>query len=169
MIPKWLQVVENWFIDLFMRVKLDNMEPETPQATQSTPIAALVTPIVQSSTSSSTFEQFCGFIKTYEGANPVNNNPYDFKYFSGGYLPKYGVVKESSGGFAIFETLALGEEYGQTCITEMIQNHPTWNFLDFFAVFAPSDDNNNPVLYATTVAKWMNVPPTTILSTFLFG
>ena len=111
----------------------------------------------------SRFLEFCGYIKIYEGANPANNNPYDFRYYFGGYLPKYGIVKESSGGFAMFETLALGEEYGQTCITEMVQNHPEWDFLDFFNRFAPPSDNNNTILYAKTIASQMKVDVTSNL------
>jgi hypothetical protein len=98
------------------------------------------------------FYIFLGFIRGYEGANPANNNPYDFKYYPGGYLPKYGVVRESTGGFAMFETLVLGELYGETCITEMIENHPEWTFLDFFNRFSPANDNNDPVTYSTKAA-----------------
>lgn len=101
------------------------------------------------------FEKFCNAIIQYEGANPANNNPFDFKYYFGGYLPKYGVVKESAKGFAVFESVPIGYEYGETCITEMIQNHPEWDFLDFFARYAPSNDDNNPVLYAKTIAAEM--------------
>jgi len=112
-------------------------------------------PAPQVSIPQSRFLEFCGHIKTYEGANPANNNPYDFRYYFGGYLPKYGIVKESLGGFAMFETLAIGEEYGQTCIREMILNHPEWTFLDFFTRFAPPSDNNNTELYASTIASEM--------------
>ncbi len=105
----------------------------------------------------SDLNKFCLFIKGYEGANPENNNPYDFRYYFGGYLPKYGVVKESPGGFAMFETYALGELYGRTCITEMIQNHPHWTFVDFFNRFAPVNDGNNPTLYATRSAAEFGV------------
>jgi hypothetical protein len=111
----------------------------------------------------SRFDLFCNLIKNYEGANPANNNPYDFRYYFGGYLPKYGIVKESSGGFAMFETLALGEEYGQTCIREMILNHPNWTFEDFFMRYAPPSDNNNTNLYASTIAAGMGVESTALV------
>lgn len=112
-------------------------------------------------------QNFFAFIRNYEGANPANNNPYDDKYFFGGYLPKYGTVKESSGGFAIFETLALGEMYGETIITQMILKHPGWDFYDFFSVYAPSKDNNNPMKYAKAGAAWMKVEPTANLKSIL--
>ena len=124
------------------------------------PVVATI-PVMEPSkvapTTENPFLEFCGFIKTYEGANPANNNPYDFRFYFGGYLPKYGVVKESVGGFAMFETLELGEMYGQTCITEMVMNHPEWNFLDFFTRFAPPSDNNDTALYAKTIATEMGV------------
>ena len=110
---------------------------------------------------------FFAAIRQYEGANPANNNPYDFRYYAGGYLPKYGTVRESSGGFAMFGTLALGEFYGETCIKEMIHNHPKWTFYDFFNRFAPSSDNNNPTAYADWVAQRCGLPATTVLSTGL--
>ena len=69
----------------------------------------------------------------------------------------------------MFESLQIGEEYGQTCITEMIKNHPEWDFYDFFGRFAPDFDNNNSKLYAETVAGWMKVSPNTVLKTLLFG
>lgn len=119
------------------------------------------------SASQSNFERFCGFIKTYEGANPLNNNPYDFRYYFGGYLPKYGTVKESSGGFAMFETLAIGEEYGETCITEMVQNHPEWSFNDFFNRYAPDSDGNDSELYAFRAAEVFAVEPSANLKSTL--
>lgn len=101
------------------------------------------------------FLKFCALIRNYEGANLANNNPYNERYYWAGYLPKYGVVKESSGGFAVFSTPELGEEYGEECIRERILNHPEWDFLDFFNSWAPSKDKNNPVLYAKTIAAEM--------------
>lgn len=132
------------------------IQPKTSiPATQTPPVAV------------SMFDKFLAFIRQYEGANPANNNPYDYKYYFGGYLPKYGIVKESTGGFAMFETLALGEEYGQTCITEMIDNHPQFDFYDFFNVYAPAKDKNNPIAYAKAGANALGVLPTANLKTTL--
>ncbi len=139
-----------------------NQPIDPPQAAQNAP-SATQTP----QPTVSRFPEFCALIKTYEGANTANNNPYDEKYYFGGYLPKYGVVKESPGGFAMFESLALGELYGETCITEMIDHHPEWNFFQFFSVYAPANDKNDPVLYANTIAKQMGTVATTNLKTFL--
>lgn len=113
------------------------------------------------------FQKFCAAIIQYEGANPANNNPFNDKYYFGGYLSKYGIVKESVGGFAIFETLELGTEYGTTIITQMIDKHPEWNFYDFFGVYAPTKDKNNPVRYAQTIAAEVGVEPTANLKSTL--
>jgi hypothetical protein len=141
--------VDKWFYNLFNRATITPMNEEpTPQPAEPSPVVA--TPVNR-------FLEFCDYIKPYEGANPANNNPYNFKYFRGGYLPKYGVVKCSVGGFAMFSTLALGEEYGQTSIMEMIMNHPEWSFLDFFSVYAPPSDDNDTEKYASTIAAEMKV------------
>ena len=134
--------------------------------TPATPPTPPVVPPVETKPASR-FPAFCSGIRTYEGANPANNNPYNFRYYFGGYLPKYGVVKESVGGFAMFETLLLGEAYGQTCIMEMIMNHPKWNYFDFFNRFAPPADNNNTELYASTIAAEIGVESTANLKNSL--
>lgn len=105
-------------------------------------------------------QNFGKFIESYEGANPANNNPGDFRFYFGGYLPKYGLVKESQGGFAIFETYDLGWEYMINSITQMVNNHSQWDFFDFFSVYAPWKDHNDPVKYAKAGAAWMKVEPT---------
>jgi hypothetical protein len=156
----FFQKVENWFIDTFFSVKLQTMPTDPPVVTtQAQP--APVTPLVK----------FCTSIRNYEGKpgdpNYVNNNPGDFRYYFGGYLPKYGVVKESPGGFAVFETYELGWEYLVASVTEMCDNHPTWNFLDFFNRYAPSSDGNNPELYAQTIAGEMGVDVSAIVKTTL--
>lgn len=137
----------------------DTMDPmNVPEKTPlSTPIAP----------PASRFPQFCGFVRTYEGANPANNNPYNEKYYYGGYLPKYGVVKKSVGGFAMFSTLALGEEYGETCIMERIMANPEWTYLDFFMVFSPPSDDNDTVKYASTIAAEIGVESSANLKTTL--
>lgn len=142
----WLKVY-NWIISLFA--------------------GATITPMTEPVPPVSRLPEFFKCISQYEGANPANNNPTNERYYFGGYLPKYGVVKESIGGFAMFETLEIGTEYDTECLREMVTNHPQWDFYDFFAVFAPSKDNNNPVLYAKTIAAEMQVEPTSNLKTTL--
>lgn len=129
-------------------------------------LATMVFKEPMSSPSMTPFQKFLAFIRTYEGANPGNNNPYDFRYYPGGYLPKYGTVKESPGGFAMFKTLALGTIYGETCIREMIDNHPQWSFNDFFNRFAPPSENDTAT-YALRAAETFSVEPTANLKNTL--
>lgn len=139
-----------------------NMEPE--QTIIQTPP---ITSEVLSTPTENRLAEFFQRIATYEGANPENNNPLDERYYFGGYLPKYGTVRESSGGFAMFETLAIGVEYGMECLRERVLNHPELDFLDFFNVFAPRKDGNNPIKYAKTVALEMGTVATANLKNTL--
>lgn len=139
-------LVYNWIVSLFADATITPM-------TEPQPVSRL--------------PEFFKCISGYEGANPANNNPTNERYYFGGYLPKYGVVKESTGGFAMFETLEIGTQYDMECLREMVVNHPKWDFYDFFATFAPSKDNNNPVLYAKSIAAEMQVEPTSNLKTTL--
>ena len=141
-----------------------NMNEPAPVVPTAQP--APETPAVPTLTNKARFD---GFIIQYEGANPANNNPFDDKYYYGGYLEKYGTVKESSGGFAMFSTYALGYEYGSTITKEIMTAHQDWNFYEFFSYYAPTKDENDPVKYAQTVAGWCGVPPTTVLYSYCFN
>jgi hypothetical protein len=104
-------------------------------------------------------DTFCAAIAFREGANPTNNNEGNCKFYYGGYLPIYGIVKRSVGGFAMFPTKAQGDLYLQNLIKGIIHNHPNLTFLTFFAGngkgwggYAPAADKNDPVSYAEQVA-----------------
>jgi hypothetical protein len=156
----WLESVEQAYRNRNMN---PNPLPNEQNSTQTPPIVSEVS----STPTENRLAEFFQRIAAYEGANPANNNPTNERYYWGGYLPKYGIVKESPGGFAMFSTLELGIEYDMTCLQEMVLNHPEWDFYDFFAVFAPSKDKNNPVKYAKTISSEMGVAPTTNLKTTL--
>ena len=104
-------------------------------------------------------DTFCAAIAFREGANPANNNEGNCKFSYGGYLPIYGLVKRSAGGFAMFPTKAQGDLYLHNLIKSIIHNHPNLTFLTFFAGdkagwsgYAPKSDGNDPVSYAGQVA-----------------
>ena len=156
-LPKWLVAVDNTIARAEAWYNERNMEP--------VPLTA--EPAETAQFAPSRLPEFFKCIAAYEGANPANNNPTNERYYFGGYLPKYGVVKESSGGFAMFETLEIGIEYDTTCLSEMVTNHPEWDFLDFFSVFAPTKDKNDPVLYAKTISSEMGVVVTSNVKTTL--
>lgn len=100
---------------------------------------------------------FCLAIRDFEGkpgdANYKNNNPGNCRYSTIGYLPKYGNVRCSPAGFAIFPTYELGWEYLLNLVHFMAIQHPNWTILDFFNTYAPESDNNPTKRYASFVAK----------------
>lgn len=111
--------------------------------------------------SSSLLDKFCLAIRDYEGApgdaNYRNNNPGNCRYYEGGYLPVYEPVLRSPAGFAVFKNMATGTLYLENLVKEKIHNHPRWTLSDFFENYAPSSDNNNPLLYASFVARRLGV------------
>lgn len=165
----------NW-IDAFMA----RLYPPTTM-----PPEASTSPVQPSSTSSAVsapvepvntiprIDIFCNAIKDYEGgpgdANYRNNNPGNCRYNPSGYLPKYGDVKCSPAGFAIFPTWEQGWEYLEALVQEMAADHPKWDFIDFFSVYAPTSDGNDVGNYAIFVATRCGVPPATLVSTYLHG
>lgn len=129
--------------------------PQMIPATSSTPQASTgqITPMI---------DKFCLAIRDKEGgpgdANYRNNNPGNCRCSPVGYLAKYGKVGCSPSGFAIFETYQLGWEYLQALVLHRAQLHPDWTIQDFFNDYAPSADGNDPIAYATFVAKRCGVP-----------
>ena len=107
--------------------------------------------------------KFCDAITQMEGANPANNNPGNCRCSPVGYLPMYGHVTCNPHNFAVFPTLALGRLYLENMVHFKAHNHPTWTIYDFFAVYAPSSDQNDPKHYAEFVAKHCGVIPSTQL------
>lgn len=123
----------------------------------------------------SLLETFCSTIKLREGANPANNNPGNAKYYYGGYLPIYGKVTRSGGGFAVFPTYSQGWLYLENLVKEIIHNHPALTFYQFFAGvgafpgFSPADDDNDPQSYSLQVAKACGYPNTALVNVILSG
>lgn len=107
-------------------------------------------------------ERFCHAIEANEGgpkdASHKNCNPGNFRCSPVGYLPKYGKVGCSPGGFAVFSTYQLGWEYLLASIHYRAARHPNWTILQFFDNYSPASDGNNPQVYANFVAKWCGVP-----------
>lgn len=146
-------------------------EPTTPvEPTKSlTPPTPAIAPIPVPQVNKTSLETFCNAIKDYEGFAPNtrsfrNNNPGNCRYSSVGYAPYYGTVKRDSSGFAVFSTYDLGWHYLLNLVHIKITTHPDWNFYDFFNVYAPSTDNNNPQKYAIFVATRVGVGPSEVLS-----
>lgn len=101
-----------------------------------------------------------------------NNNPGNFKYSTSGYLSKYGLVKKDAGDFAIFPTYDQGWLYLVNSLKNWATTgnslyKPTMTLLQFFHVYAPTSDNNDPNAYANAVAQKIGVPTSTQIKDLL--
>lgn len=114
-----------------------------------------------------------------------NNSPHNSRYV--GQYKAIGEdregVPDGQNGYAIFPDYKTGEEY---CL-KVIYDHCTGRSIaynmraqalgltssaelslyQYFAIFAPSKDNNNPKKYAEDVAEWLGVSPETQLKEFV--
>ena len=116
--------------------------------------------------------EFCKAIESMEGFYPGsrsyrNNNSGNLKYAG----QKKAVGKDDKG-FAIFPTYRDGFEALKNMIIYAASGKskvykPTFTFLQFFAIYAPSHDNNDPNNYANVVAKRLNMPVTTQIKDLL--
>ena len=114
---------------------------------------------------------FCLEIKRHEGwffgsRSQRNNNPGNCRYSSVGYLPIYGKVGKDDKNFAIFKDYETGYLYLKNLVKHKVNKNPSWNFYQFFEVYAPSFENDSK-RYAEIVAKSCGVSPTTTLSKIL--
>jgi len=111
----------------------------------------------------SVLDSFAAEIQRVEGYSPGtrayrNNNPGNIRP---GTL-NLGQVGVDSGGFAIFSSYAAGYQALINDIAAKFSGHtstglgPNATVLQFFQVYAPSSDNNNPVSYAQTVVDGLN-------------
>jgi len=112
--------------------------------------------------------EFAEAIKIHEGWFPGsrsfrNKNPGNLKY-----VGQRKAIGEDQSGFAIFKTYddgfyALFKMLDNACegYSEIYKAEMT--LLEFFAVYAPRSDNNDPVAYAMFVADRLKVEPNTKL------
>lgn len=96
-----------------------------------------------------------------------NKNPGNLKYV--GQLKATG---RDAQGFAIFPTYEDGFNALQAMILGVVRGKshvykPTCTIYEFFAIYAPVSDHNNPKAYAEYVAKKVGVEPTVTLQTII--
>ena len=164
-IIEWLARMLKW--DTMPSTDNELKVPVAPPVSPKLPVSAPQT----MDTTNTMLEKFCNAITNFEGGstdpNHINNNPGDFRCSPVGYLPKYGNVKCSKAGFAVFPTFPLGWEYLLESVHYRAVAHPTWTILDFFNNYAPSDDKNDPAHYAEVVAGECGVPVNITLAQLL--
>lgn len=153
---------------------IDEMEylpPESPVEPKSAPVEPL--PAKPKTMNQERLDTLCTAIRDFEGKpgdqNYRYNNPGNFRYSPVGYLIKYGNVKKSKNGFAIFPTYQLGWEYMQASIKNWVKKYPHWTFRDLIHHYAPPSDNNPTEAYAKNIAKKCGVTVGTLLKDYLYS
>ncbi len=114
----------------------------------------------------SKIDRWCSGAKIVENARPSRNNPGNLRFIG----QKYAV---NDNGFCKFDTYqhgyeALRAQIVSACSGNNKYYNPNGNFYDFYDVYAPAEDNNNPKTYAEFIAKYIGVSPLTIIKTMLY-
>ena len=149
-------------------------------------IAKLMLQILQLQTQKRGGEQkllrkWAGAIQVYEGYYPFsrsyrNKNPGNLKFTL--YTQSLGAIKADTAGFCIFSTYEAGFEalcqfLKDAASGELKAYHSPgvkpsdFNLFQFFSVYAPASNKNNPDAYASFVAKQLGVDPQTKIATLL--
>lgn len=106
-------------------------------------------------------------ITKMEGAKPENNNPGNIRY-----VGQKKAIGQTYNGFCLFATYADGYTelknlLIRACTGQSKYYKPDMNIVEFYHVYAPSSDGNNPDHYGKFVAKYIGVPETTLIKDLL--
>jgi hypothetical protein len=111
-------------------------------------------------------DRFCDAIKQFEGWYPGShsyktNNPGNLKY-----IGQIGTTGQDKNGFAVFKDYRSGYEALRSQIKFAASGRskyykPTMNIIEFFHVYAPVRDSNDPDAYALFVCKKVGIDPQT--------
>ena len=118
----------------------------------------------------SRLETLAEAIKRYEGWFPLSRS---WRHNNPGNLRWSKFQTDNKDNFAVFANYASGwlglwYDLWIKCSGRSITGlKPTSTIYDLFAVWAPSEDSNDPRAYALWVANFLNVGPTTQLKYFL--
>ncbi len=101
-------------------------------------------------------DDWCDAIKQMEGAKEYRNNPGNLRYVG----QQYAV---NDKGFCKFDTYdhgynALKNLLIRACTGKSTVYHPEMTLIDFYKVYAPASDNNDPINYAKFVANKLGLP-----------
>lgn len=182
---QWILQLVSWFAHRTaptVTLPLENISPPTvpsitlpPNVVTEQPPVAPVRPSQPSLPPKPLLRTFGLAIKSREGffaagENPKypkgtpswrNNNPGNIKM--GGFARNCGAIGQDVHGFAQFPNLAKG----QAALELLVRNaatgesyiyKPTDTILQFFKKYAPAEDSNDPLSYATEVALKLGVP-----------
>ena len=119
--------------------------------------------------------EFAWNITAFEGfengtASVTNRNPGNLRFNA--YTESLGATVASPAGFARFPNFQTGFQALVQFLTDAANGKNSsykleMTIMEFFAVFAPSSDDNNPNSYAANVCTRMGIPLTTTLSSLL--
>lgn len=117
----------------------------------------------------SKIDLWCEAIKKIENAKPVLNNPGNIKCSS---IMHKDAISQDYRGICMFPTydkgyLALRNMLVRACSGGSSVYRPDMTLLDFYHVYAPSSDGNEPKRYATSVAQYLGVTITTRIKELL--
>lgn len=119
----------------------------------------------------SKLDLWCEAIKDMEGAQPEINNPGNIKYFPGLITSKKATGKKLIGKnvFCVYPDYATGYMVLRDLLLRAATGlstsyRPDMTLQQFYHVYAPSSDLNNPDHYANFVAGRIGVPVTTKIS-----
>ena len=119
--------------------------------------------------------QFADAIQLHEGyykgsRSYRNNNPGNFRYNT--FTKSLGAIDKDPQGFCIFPSYNVGFNALLTflryaCTDKLKSYKGTMNLYEFFSVYAPATDSNNPKRYADFVAQFIGIPAETQIKTFI--
>jgi hypothetical protein len=135
----------------------------TPKTVAQAPLKAVLSQVTPVTYPLATVNNFCKAISEYEGNGPTdratrNNNPGDCRYHS-----SMGItVTQDKNGFAVFPTYADGWNYLiakiTNCVKGLSTTYPqTFTILQFFNVYSPTLDSNDPQRYSIFVSAKLGV------------
>lgn len=128
-------------------------------------------------------DSWCKAAQTYEGwfipgtegypegsESYQNNNPGNLDF--GTFAESFGAVK--NGRWAKFPSYEEGYKalytlFSNACLGKSEIYHPTMTLKDFYAIYAPSSDSNNPDAYAIWIANTLDVPVDVQICSFLIN
>lgn len=143
------------------------------------------------------FEGWSPGTRSFRNHNPGNLRALNLgkgKYKITEYQKSLGALSFDDKGFLQFPDDAVGERALETFLTDCcnrqikpyhkfdpnIKHHlrmmpkgkpgdelPDFTLVDFFEVYAPSEDDNNPVHYATFVGDFIDEPPAILIKTLV--
>lgn len=151
-----MKTILDWIIKIFF----------SPLPTPQPVIPPTPTPSVPPTSTVNKLDLWCAAAKQMEGALPYRNNPGNLRY-------RGQMFAVDDKGFCKFDTYAHGYQalrnlFIRACTGKSFPLYnPNGNLYDFYNVYAPASDGNNPKHYAEFVAKYIGVDPSIVIKNLI--